>query len=155
MGAEIAKNVILSGVKSVRLHDDRTANWFDLASHFYLGEKDLGKNRAAASLAKLKELNDYVETTASEGDLDEDLMKQFDVVVAVDQTLDTLLKIGDVTHKSGIKLVAANALGLFAVVFNDFGENFEVTDLNGEQPISAMVAGITADGVVTCQDEQR
>lgn len=155
LGAEIAKNVILSGVKSVRLHDDKSAAWSDLSSHFYLGESDVGKNRAAACHEKLKELNDYVETTASEGEVNEDLVGQFDVVVTVDQTLETLLRINEITHPKGIKLVAASALGLFSIVFNDFGENFEVSDLTGEQPISAMVAGITHDGIVTCQDEHR
>ncbi len=155
LGAEIAKNVILSGVKSVRLHDDQVVAWKDLSSHFYLGEDDIGKNRATASLEQLRELNNYVDTSASEGEVGEDLIGQFDVVVAVDQSLDTLLRIGELTHPRGIKLVAASALGLFALVFNDFGENFEVSDVNGEQPISAMLASITAEGVVTCLDEQR
>ena len=62
---QIAKNVILSGVKKVCLHDTANAEWADLSSHFYLTEKDIGANRAEASLAKLKELNTYVETTAS------------------------------------------------------------------------------------------
>jgi ubiquitin-activating enzyme E1 len=69
LGAEIAKNVILSGVKSVRLHDDRETSFGDLSSQFYLSEADIGKNRAMACLDKLKELNNYVETTASEGEV--------------------------------------------------------------------------------------
>lgn len=60
LGAEIAKNVILAGVKSVTLHDDHDAEWSDLSAQFYLTENDLGKPRAAACVSKLAELNRYV-----------------------------------------------------------------------------------------------
>jgi len=42
-------------------------------------------------------------------------------------------------------------------IFCDFGDNFQVLDATGEQPISVMIAAITKDkdGVVTCLDESR
>ena len=42
-------------------------------------------------------------------------------------------------------------------MFCDFGDNFVVSDTNGEQPLSAMISSITRDaqGVVTCLDEVR
>ena len=46
-GLEIAKNIILGGVKSVTLHDQENAEIADLSSQFYLTEEDIGKNRAA------------------------------------------------------------------------------------------------------------
>lgn len=36
LGVEIAKNVILAGVKSVTVFDPVAASYFDLASQFYL-----------------------------------------------------------------------------------------------------------------------
>jgi len=88
--------------------------------------------------------------------VNEELLSQFDVVVCVDQTVKTLLSVAKVTRAKGIKLIAANNMGLFAVAFNDFGDNFEVTDTNGEQPISVMVSDIDpTEGVVTTQDESR
>ena len=47
LGLEIAKNIILGGVKSVTLHDQENAEIADLSSQFYLTEEDIGKNRAA------------------------------------------------------------------------------------------------------------
>ena len=47
LGLEIAKNIILGGVKSVTLHDVENAEIIDLSSQFYLSEEDVGKNRAA------------------------------------------------------------------------------------------------------------
>lgn len=60
LGAEVAKNVILAGVKSVALHDDNKTEWSDLSAQFYLTEEDIGKPRAGACVTKLAELNRYV-----------------------------------------------------------------------------------------------
>jgi ubiquitin-activating enzyme E1 len=43
-------------------------------------------------------------------------------------------------------------------VFNDFGNKFVVSDVNGEEPISAMIASITQEpegGLVATLDEVR
>ncbi|TYJ23883.1 hypothetical protein E1A91_A08G222500v1 [Gossypium mustelinum] len=60
LGAEIAKNLILAGVKSVTLHDEGVVEMWDLSSSFVFSENDVGKNRALASLQKLQELNNAV-----------------------------------------------------------------------------------------------
>jgi len=44
LGVEIAKNVILGGVKSVTLHDHATCKLTDLGSQFYLTEADVGED---------------------------------------------------------------------------------------------------------------
>ncbi|KAL5697404.1 E1 ubiquitin-activating enzyme [Ranunculus cassubicifolius] len=60
LGAEIAKNLVLAGVKSVTLHDECTVQLWDLSSNFIFSENDVGKNRALASVQKLQELNNAV-----------------------------------------------------------------------------------------------
>ena len=45
LGMEIAKNVILSGVKSVTLHDTEKVEVADLGCQFFLRESDIGANR--------------------------------------------------------------------------------------------------------------
>lgn len=45
LGVEIAKNVILGGVKSVTLHDDAVCKLADLGSQFYLTEADVGERQ--------------------------------------------------------------------------------------------------------------
>jgi ubiquitin-activating enzyme E1 len=55
-------------------------------------------------------------------------------------------------------LIIADTRGLYAQIFNDFGEKFVVYDVNGEEPISAMIASITQDaegGLVATLDEVR
>ncbi|KAI4901519.1 hypothetical protein NFI96_033436 [Prochilodus magdalenae] len=157
LGVEIAKNVILAGVKSVTLHDQGVAEWRDLSSQFYLREEDLGKNRAEVSQARLAELNSYVPVTAYTGPLSNDYLTQFQVVVLTSSTLDEQTRIGDFCHSKSIKLIIADTRGLFGQLFCDFGDEMTVYDTNGEQPLSAMISMITKDsaGVVTCLDEAR
>ncbi len=54
LGIEIAKNVVLSGVKRFTVHDERNVAAGDLCSQFFIESSDLGKNRAGASLNKLQ-----------------------------------------------------------------------------------------------------
>jgi molybdopterin/thiamine biosynthesis adenylyltransferase len=73
LGVEVAKNIILAGVKSVILYEDDNAKAQinDLSAQFYLTEEDIrqGNRRCDSSLPKLKELNPYVSVTTMKGDL--------------------------------------------------------------------------------------
>ena len=60
LGAEVAKNVILAGVRGVTLYDPSPVEWRDLGANPYLRESDLGSPRAEASAPRLAELNPYV-----------------------------------------------------------------------------------------------
>ncbi|XP_069873431.1 ubiquitin-like modifier-activating enzyme 1 isoform X2 [Dipodomys merriami] len=157
LGVEIAKNIILAGVKAVTLHDQGTAQWVDLSSQFYLREEDIGKNRAEVSRPRLAELNSYVPVSTYTGPLVEDFLSGFQVVVLTNTPLEYQLQVGEICHNRGIKLVVADTRGLFGQLFCDFGEEMILVDSTGEQPLSAMVSMITKDnpGVVTCLDESR
>ncbi|XP_036389161.1 ubiquitin-like modifier-activating enzyme 1 [Megalops cyprinoides] len=157
LGVEIAKNIILAGVKSVTIQDEGLTQWADLSSQFYLGESSVGQNRAECSLPQLSGLNGYVQVSAHTGPLSEDLLAQFQVVVLTDSTLDEQRRFGAFSHSNGIKFIVADTKGLCGQLFCDFGEEFEVTDSNGETPVSALISHISKanPGIVTCTDEQR
>lgn len=157
LGVEIAKNVVLGGVKSVTIQDTENTDWNDLSSQFFLGEKDIGKNRAEVTCPELAELNTYVPVNQSTEPLTEAFVKAFQVVVLTNSNLEEQIKIGEICHKNNIKFISVDTKGLFAELFCDFGENFSVIDVDGEEPITNMVAAITKDkeGVVTCLDEAR
>lgn len=157
LGVEVAKNVILGGVKSVTLHDERTCTVADLSSQFYLSEAVIGQNRALASCEQLSELNHYVPTTAYTGPLNEEFLLKFSVVVLTNATWAEQERVSAITHANDIALIIADTRGLFSQVFCDFGPEFTVVDVNGENPVSAMIADITHDyeAVVTCLDDTR
>ena len=81
LGVEVAKNVILGGVKSVTLHDVKAASTSDLASQFYLTADDIGTNRATACHTRLSELNNYVPLSTCTDELTEDIITKYRVVV--------------------------------------------------------------------------
>ncbi|XP_063792145.1 ubiquitin-like modifier-activating enzyme 1 isoform X1 [Pseudophryne corroboree] len=157
LGVEIAKNIILGGVKSVTIHDQANTEWGDLSSQFYLREGDIGKNRAEVSHPRLAELNTYVPVSASSGSLTDDFLSNFQLVILSSSTTEEQLRVGDFCHRHNIKFIVADTRGLFGQLFCDFGDEMVVLDPNGEQPLSAMISMITKDntGVVTCLDEAR
>uniref|UniRef100_A0A1I8GM96 E1 ubiquitin-activating enzyme n=1 Tax=Macrostomum lignano TaxID=282301 RepID=A0A1I8GM96_9PLAT len=159
LGIEIAKNVILGGVKSVSLMDNSPPDWSDLTSQFYIEESDIGgsKSRAQICMPKLAELNNYVRVSALEGQLTEDAIKQFQVVVLTDWPMAEQLRINQVCRKHGARFITASAAGLFGGIFCDFGDAFSVTDKNGEPCKNFIVDWIeqSADGTVTCAQDSR
>jgi hypothetical protein len=87
LGVEIAKNVVLGGVKSITLHDPKPVQLSDLSAQFFLREDDVGKPRASVTAPRLAELNQYVPVSANEGALDPAFVQQFGVVVLTDVPL--------------------------------------------------------------------
>lgn len=97
------------------------------------------------------------------------------VFVLTDANLDVQIIVGDYCHKNDIKFINANTKGLFGQanlllflvnftlflfnrqIFCDFGDEFEVLDTNGENPITQIVTGISQDeyGVVFMGTESR
>lgn len=145
LGLEIAKNVILGGVKSVTLHDDAVCTIADLSSQFYLNENVIGQNRAEACCKQLSELNTYVPTKAFTEELTPEFISNFRVVVLTERTLAEQLRISEIAHANNIALIIADTRGLFAQVFCDFGDSFTIVDTNGESTVSTMVADISTD----------
>ncbi|XP_048344495.1 ubiquitin-like modifier-activating enzyme 7 [Sphaerodactylus townsendi] len=158
LGVEIAKNIILAGVKSVTVHDQHDAQWSDLSSQFYLSEKDVGQNRAVVSQHRLAELNSYVPVLAYTEALSESFLSAFQVVVLTNSSLEEQLCISDYCHANNICFVIADTKGLAGQLFCDFGEHFVVYDPSETEPVSAVIQHITQGnpGVLTvaCEDEQ-
>ncbi|OCT66815.1 hypothetical protein XELAEV_180381002mg, partial [Xenopus laevis] len=102
LGVEIAKNIILAGVKSVTIHDQHNTEWTDLSSQFYLRESDIGKNRAEVSHPRLAELNTYVPVSSSTGPLTDHFLSAFQLVILTASSLEEQLQIGDFCHSHDI-----------------------------------------------------
>ena len=146
LGVEIAKNVILAGVKSVVLVDDEPVEIADLSSQFYFAESDVGRSRSSACGAKLAELNNYVQVVTRTKEEAVSNVATYSCVVLTDcLSHDTKLRISDLCHASNVPYVQGDTRGLFASVFCDFGRDFVVTDANAEQPKSVMISSIQAD----------
>ncbi|KAI0347162.1 ubiquitin activating enzyme [Trametopsis cervina] len=161
LGVEIAKNIILAGVKSVTVYDPEPVEVQDLGSQFFLRATDVGKSRAEAAAPRLAELNAYVPVRNLGGqqgqEITPDLIKGFQAVVLTEAPLSKQLEINDWTHENGVHFISADTRGLFGSVFNDFGPKFTCVDPTGEQPLTGMIVSVDKDseGIVACLDEAR
>ncbi|KAG1853229.1 hypothetical protein C8R48DRAFT_723269 [Suillus tomentosus] len=161
LGAEIAKNVCLAGVKSVTLYDPEPVTMQDLSSQYFLRENDIGKPRAASTLPRLAELNAYVPVRNLGGnagqEISVDLIRPFQAVVLCGASYEKQVEINDWTHQNGVHFISAETRGLFGSVFNDFGPKFTCVDPTGEQALTGMIVSVEKDkeGLVTCLDESR
>ncbi|XP_055985491.1 ubiquitin-like modifier-activating enzyme 7 [Sorex fumeus] len=154
LGAEVAKNLVLMGVGSLTLHDPHPTQWADLAAQFFLSEQDLQKNRAEACQKSVAELNSEVQVSVHEGDLTEDLLKSFQVVVLTNVGLKEQLSVGTFCHDHGIYFLVADTRGLVGHLFCDFGENFiTVEDPTEAEPLKASIQHISQGnpGILTLQ----
>lgn len=150
LGVEIAKDVILSGVKSVTVQDEGQTNWRDLSSQFFLKESHIGENRASSCVQQLAALNPHVDVSAHTGPLDEELILKFQVVVLTDSSLHDQKRFGELCHSHQIKLIIADTKGLCGQLFCDFGENFSVLDRDGETPAAVMIQHISKVTLCIC-----
>ncbi|KAI4340338.1 hypothetical protein MLD38_025187 [Melastoma candidum] len=159
LGAEIAKNLILAGVKSVTLHDESVVELWDLSSNFIFSEDDIGKNRAVASKPKLQELNNSVVVSSLTTRLTKEQLSNFQAVVFTDIDLETAIEFDHFCHmhQPPIAFIKAEVRGLFGSVFCDFGPAFTVVDFDGEDPHTGIIASISNDNpaLVSCVDDER
>ena len=117
LGNEIAKNLVLSGIKSLVLHDTKTTTLHDLGTQYYLSESQIGINRAVACNKKLAELNSYVNVTTYDGELTEDYLVQFNVVVITEELDEQeLIRINKIVRNNGI-FIMADSRSVFGRIF--------------------------------------
>ncbi|CAI5500551.1 unnamed protein product [Closterium sp. Naga37s-1] len=160
LGVEIAKNVILAGVKSVTVHDTVTVTVQHLSAQFFLTEADVGVNRAQACAARLQELNKAVEVHVRTAPIEKEFLGDFQAVVFTDLPLDQAIEFDAYCHAHSppVPFIRCETRGVFGAIFCDFGPKFTVTDVDGEEPFSGIVASVakdSPDALVTCVDDER
>lgn len=122
IGAEITKNIILSGVHTVTLSDDKLVTEEDFCSQFLVPRSSLGTNRAEASIERAKALNPMVVISADTEPLSEKdakFFESFDVVVVVGASNDELVRIDNICRDKGIKFFVGDVWGMFGFCFAD------------------------------------
>ncbi|XP_048053522.1 ubiquitin-like modifier-activating enzyme 6 [Megalobrama amblycephala] len=164
LGVEIAKNIVLAGVKAVTLHDCKRCEVWDLGTNFFIREEDVHsqKKRVEAVHSRVAELNPYVQVSVSTDVLDEStdlsFLKRYQCVVLTETRLSLQKRINHFCHSQQppIKFIGCDIFGICSRVFCDFGETFEVSDPTGEEPKEVFIQNISqgSPGVVTCMDSR-
>ncbi|XP_030643913.1 ubiquitin-like modifier-activating enzyme 6 isoform X2 [Chanos chanos] len=164
VGVEIAKNIVLAGVKSVTLHDNKPCETWDLGTSFFVREEDIQnqKKRVEAAYQRVAELNPYVQVGVSNIALDDStdlsFLKRYQCVVLTETRLSLLKRVDAFcrSQKPPVKFISCDVFGICARVFCDFGDEFEVSDPTGEEPKELFIQNITQEnpGVVTSMDSR-
>lgn len=154
LGAEVAKHLILNGVKEVHICDPKPAEIRDLAANYFMREDNIKDNisRADASVDALKILNNQVGVKViPELSITQILESQYNGVIITEaygldwsDSLDkpnNIYRINYDLREHKIGLILSEALGQYSYIFNDFGEGYKVlsTGIEEEQlPIKDM-----------------
>jgi len=159
LGVEVAKNLILAGPRSVTLYDPTIVQWGDLSSNFYCKEEHVGHvSRAQASIGKLQELNPYVKVEAIDVLFLEDHAK-YSVVCYTEifDNIDKLIEVDVLCRASNIGFILTTTYGPSGFAFVDYGNEFIVTDADGEETKSFIIANATQTNpcIVTVHEDKR
>uniref|UniRef100_A0A7N6BKS5 E1 ubiquitin-activating enzyme n=1 Tax=Anabas testudineus TaxID=64144 RepID=A0A7N6BKS5_ANATE len=164
LGIEIAKNIVLAGVKVITLHDTKQCETLDLGSNFFIRKEDVlsQRKRVEAVCPRVAELNPYVHVDMSSSALDDNtdlsFLRKYQCVILTETRLRLQKRVNEFCHSQQppIRFIGCDAYGICVRVFCDFGEEFEVSDPTGEEPKEIFIQSITQDnpGLVTCMDNQ-
>ena len=143
------------------LCDEELVSHSHLGSNFYLKEEHVGKTQIGeACICALTSLNEYVDVSLHKGPIDEEFLKNFDVVCfthCFDRDLMVRLNTFCRSQEKPIGFIWTSNLGLYGNCFVDFGEAHLIFDKDGEECQSTIITSISNDenGLVVSDLEKR
>lgn len=126
LGAEIAKNLILAGVKGLTMLDHEQVSLEDPGAQFLIRTGSVGRNRAEASLERAQNLNPMVDVKVDTESIEkkpESFFTQFDAVCLTCCSKDVIVKIDQICHKNSIKFFTGDVFGYHGYTFANLGEH--------------------------------
>ncbi|KAG0718887.1 SUMO-activating enzyme subunit 1 [Chionoecetes opilio] len=138
LGAEVAKNLVLSGVKSLVLLDHRSVTEADTHSNFLAPHDSVGKNIAEASKERTQILNPMVDVTADSSkiaDKANEFFTDFDVVCVMRCRQEELIRINDICRQNKILFYAGDVFGMFGYMFADLQEHHYVEEVREKMQV--------------------
>ncbi|RPB05696.1 hypothetical protein L873DRAFT_530449 [Choiromyces venosus 120613-1] len=119
---EVSKNLVLAGIGSLTVLDPGIVTEEDLGSQFFICEESVGLSRAEAATPALQRLNPRVAVHVDTSDpksKDAEFYGKFDIVIATELDLDSLLYINDITRECNRPFYAAASYGMYGYIFAD------------------------------------
>ena len=122
LGSEIAKNLVLAGIKSLTVIDNAITTPQDLGAQFFLTDTAVGLNRAQAAAPQISNLNPRVNVVADPSDISTkppSFFSDFSIVIATDVSPDALNVINTATRVCNVPFYSAGLQGLYGYIFAD------------------------------------
>jgi len=149
-GLEIAKCLILAGVKNIFLYDNKKIEEKDLSINYYAQKKNTGEKRAQVVLNNLQELNPNAEIIIIENYDFEYICKNIDIYVQCDD-YEKSIEIGDLCNKNMLKYILCLTRGYDGMIFCDFGKKFNVKNIDGEDEKTGIIIGVKNNIITTSE----
>lgn len=131
---------MLAGVGSITILDNNICQERDISTQFFINSNHVIRKitRAEASLDQLHQLNPYVRTTICDLNVYSDafmstLTKYHCVVLTEIKDMSLSIRINEFCRQNRIAFLLADVYGLVGWSFSDFGDEFEVHDVDGEE----------------------
>nr|XP_002121043.1 SUMO-activating enzyme subunit 1 [Ciona intestinalis] len=147
-GSEVVKNIVLSGVFSVTLLDERKVCEEDFCSQLLITTNHVGMNIAEASKVRTQELNPNVEVYVDTESLDSktaDYFAKFDIVCVTRCTLQQRLDINNMCRKKNVKFFSGDVFGFYGYCFLDLGEHEYVEEVTVNKQVAISVEDGSAE----------
>nr|XP_058136461.1 SUMO-activating enzyme subunit 1 isoform X1 [Dasypus novemcinctus] len=126
LGAEIAKNLILAGVKGLTMLDHEQVSPEDPGAQFLIRTGSVGRNRAEASLERAQNLNPMVDVKVDTENIEkksESFFTQFEAVCLTCCSRDVIVRVDQICHKNNIKFFTGDVFGYHGYTFANLGEH--------------------------------
>lgn len=131
LGAEVAKNLILAGVKGLTLLDHEVVSEESCRAQFLIPVSAQAQNRAQASLERAQNLNPMVEVYADADriqDKPDDFFLQFDAVVLTGCSRDLMVRLDQLCSQHNIKVFCGNVHGYYGYMFVNLGPEYNYVE---------------------------
>ncbi|MBN3300678.1 SAE1 enzyme, partial [Amia calva] len=129
LGAEVAKNLILAGVKGLTLLDHEQVTEESSRAQFLIPGGSNGQNRAQASLERAQYLNPMVEVkadTESAESKPRDFFLQFDAVSGCSR--DLMIQVDQICTENNIKFFGGDVFGYHGYMFSNLGPEHQFVE---------------------------
>ncbi|XP_015254864.1 PREDICTED: SUMO-activating enzyme subunit 1 [Cyprinodon variegatus] len=146
LGAELAKNLILAGVKGLTLLDHELVSEESCRAQFLVPVSAKGQNRAQASLERAQNLNPMVEVHADPDrveDKPDDFFLQFDAVCLTGCSRDLMVRIDQLCSQHNIKVFCGDVYGYYGYMFCNLGREHNYVE---EKPKVVKPSSDSSDG---------
>ncbi|XP_043946085.1 SUMO-activating enzyme subunit 1 isoform X2 [Protopterus annectens] len=126
LGAELAKNLILAGVKALTMLDHQQVSEEDTRAQFLIPTGSQGRNRAEASLERAQNLNPMVEVKVDTDNIankSEEFFCQFEAVCLTCCPRDVMITTDQLCRKHNVRFFAGDVFGYHGFMFADLGDH--------------------------------
>jgi len=119
IGCETLKSLVLPGVGTITIVDDKAVTKDDIQTNYFLSPEDVGKNRGECVAARIGEMNDDVKITPLNDPFlssNLSLIKSFSLIIISNTDTTDHAEVSQIAWDRGIPVLIVNCVGMYSEV---------------------------------------